>query len=136
MTTPWNELDRTFAVLDRMMRHHPASRRPTDPRPHPRVHETAEGWTVELDLPGVSADDLGLDIDAGVLHVRAARELPAAATGQSIRRERSAWSLDQRLQVPLSVDDDAVTATLRDGRLTVRLPRRAPVTRSVPVKAS
>jgi HSP20 family protein len=136
MTTPWNELDRTFTVLDRMMRHPPAARRSTAPRPRPCIHETAEGWTVELDLPGVSADHLGLDIDAGVLRVRAARQLPAAATGQSLRRERSAWSVDQRLQIPLSVDATAITATLRDGRLTVRLPRRAPVTRSVPVAAS
>jgi len=139
MTTPWNELDRTFTVLDRMMRHHPATRRSTRttaPRPHLRVHETAEGWETELDLPGVAADTISLVLDSGMLLVQAARELPPPTAGQSLRRERSAWSLNQRLQVPLSVDAAAVTANLRDGRLTVRLPRRAPVTRSVSVTAS
>jgi HSP20 family molecular chaperone IbpA len=129
----WHDLDRTLAALDRQR---------SDPRmvaSEPRLHidETPTGWTLDVDVPGVSADQVMLTVEDGLLRLEAARSLTPPADARPVRRERTAWTLRRTVRLPDEVDPDAITARLVAGRLVVDLPRRAtPAARTVPVQAN
>ncbi len=91
---------------------------------------------VETDLPGVTADQLEIDADRETLTIRATRrtesrtETPAEGTETNgvgkrtiIRTERTEGRFERSITLPTTIDPDAVKATLKDGVLTVRLPR-------------
>lgn len=92
---------------------------------------------VEAELPGVTADQIDIDADRETLAIRATRttesrtETPAESdangadrpTRRIVRTERYEGTVERRLALPTPVNPDAVTANLRDGVLTVRLPR-------------
>lgn len=139
MTSLWTDLDRTFSELDRRMRAaQPALRGPRHAPQRPLVQAARDegGWTLTVDLPGVPLDDISLHIDGGTLHLDATRAPRAPEGARSLRRERGAWTLAERLAVPAGVDTDAVTARLRNGRLTVRLPLQGPRSRTIPIETA
>ena len=70
-----------------------------------RVREDDEGWTLEVDFPGVTRDDLGLEVKDGALHLRVKE--------------------DTRYHLPLGeqVDTSGVTARFELGVLEIRLPK-------------
>lgn len=137
MTSLWTDLDRTFSELDRLMRVRPPT--PRGPRHAParptlRATRGEQGWSLEVDLPGVSAEQVRIEVEDGALLLEAAREPQVPEGARVLRKERAAWSLQERIDLPPEVDVDAITARLRDGRLRIQLPTRAPVRRSVAVE--
>lgn len=68
-----------------------------------------DGWTVELDLPGVTRDELGLELVEDKLQLTVKRDGQAAAS----------------YQLPLSrqIDRGGIDARLELGVLRVRLPK-------------
>jgi len=75
------------------------------------------------DLPGLSRDDIDLQVADGVLTVRADRALEVPENGRVVRRERSARSFSRSFALSDEVDVDAIGATMRDGVLRITLPR-------------
>lgn len=80
------------------------------------VYENADEVRVLVDLPGVTADALSLDLDKGVLVLRATRE-PRG-------RER-ALGYKRSFSIPREIADEQLTAKLDAGILTLVLPKRA-----------
>lgn len=137
MTSLWNDLDRTISELDRLMgASKPSSRGPrrAAARPQLAASRDAGGWTLRVDLPGVPAADTTVKVEDGVLHVGAQRTPIPPEGARGLRQERVAWTLDERLELPRGVDVDAITATLRHGRLHIRVPLPAMPSRAVPVE--
>lgn len=76
---------------------------------------------LEIDVPGSSSNDVEVSAHEGVLHVSWSRK------GRSDKTTR-------RFRLSQLVDDRAITATVKDGVLTVRLPVRAEAqARKIPV---
>jgi|GEM_PF-6591377 len=98
-TSPWlSEFGRLF---DSAFRH-------LDTAPNDlRVFEDDNGWTLELDFPGVPREDLELEVKEGALHLRV--------------KDRSTY----RLPVGKQVDASGIGARLELGVLRVRLPKVA-----------
>lgn len=97
---------------------------------------TDDGWTVTLDVPGLSVDDIEVEVHAGRLTVRGEHK-PAVPEGfEPVRRERRGWRLDRSFDLPDRADVDAVEARVSDGLLTVHVPRRPEAARRlIPVNA-
>lgn len=77
---------------------------------------------VLMDAPGVSREDLAIEIHDGTLTVSGTRR-PVDVTGstaQRIERGWGRWSRSMRLRDGL--DADGITANLTDGVLTVTIP--------------
>lgn len=90
------------------------------------VRENNDAYIVQLDLPGVAQDNLNVTLQEGVLLVRG--EKPArSGDGGSARKyrrvERPYGTFARSLRLPRNVDGSAVQANLRDGVLTVTLPK-------------
>jgi HSP20 family protein len=86
------------------------------------VEETPEGYTVEIELPGLRRDDIDIEIAGGRITVSGERKEKERA-GILRRRERTVGRFTYEVTLPGDVDEDRVEAQLNDGVLTVRVPK-------------
>lgn len=85
-----------------------------------------EGVSVFMDVPGVSAERLEIELENDVLTVQGERPYPYATEegDQVVRRiERRFGRFERSLRVPRGLDPDAIQASLHDGVLTLRIPK-------------
>jgi HSP20 family protein len=90
-------------------------------RPAVDIYETEQGLTMLADLPGVAKDGLSIDIDQGVLTLRG--DVGSTGRGDSLHREFALGSYYRRFTLPDELDFDKVTAELKDGVLTLTMPK-------------
>lgn len=83
-------------------------------------------WTIEMPLPGISKDNLKIDIEDNMLTVQATPTVKSKAS----RGVKKSWYVDE------SVDVSAIVAKLENGLLTVTLPKVKPTKKSVAVTIS
>lgn len=81
------------------------------------LYEDQNNFYVRAELPGVTREDVGVEIVEGLLTVTAARR---QKTGE---REES-FSFSRSVSVPDQVQSDKVAAAFENGILTVTLPKR------------
>jgi HSP20 family protein len=88
------------------------------------VHD--QGVTVYMDVPGLNADSLDIEIENDVLTIRGERRPPAEVQDgeRTVRRiERRFGRFERTLRVPNGLDPDAIEASLADGVLTLHIPK-------------
>lgn len=103
------------------------------------VRETDKEFRVSVELPGVTEDDVEVDVDDDLLTVRAEKkeEREVERADQHVT-ERMFGVFQRAIRLPESVDAQAVKATLQNGVLEIVIPkserqarnRRVPVNRS------
>jgi HSP20 family protein len=88
------------------------------------ISETPEALLVRASVPGFSRDQVSLEIDDGVLTITAARAQENEETTERYqRRERHTGTLARAVRLPAEVDQGQITAELKEGVLTLRLPK-------------
>ena len=88
------------------------------------VEEDADAFTLHVELPGVVAADVELSLEENVLTIAGERPFYADRDPQTFRRiERRVGRFHRAVRLPDRVDGDRVTATYRDGVLTVQVPK-------------
>jgi HSP20 family protein len=114
---PWNS-----RMQDLMQELWSRSPFPSDFAPGGELHETDEAFTVELDLPGVDKGDITIDISGRRLMVHGSR---TAKEHKGVMRHstRITGSFRYEAVLPVPVDERAVSAALKDGVLTITLPK-------------
>jgi HSP20 family protein len=84
------------------------------------VHESDERYELRLDVPGVAKSALKLHFEQDALTIRGERD---GSSETARRSERWSGQFERTLSIPESIDADKIEATLRDGVLTVVLPK-------------
>jgi HSP20 family protein len=88
------------------------------------VHGTADELTVEALLPGVSEEDVNVDLDRGVLTITARRHGAETAKGEQWHlREFNPGQFARSLSLPFPVEIEQVGATFSNGVLALTLPK-------------
>jgi len=88
------------------------------------VAETSEEYLVQVELPGVPRDDVKVSVEEGVLRIEGERRAEKEEAGKRLHRvERSYGSFVRSFVAPDDVDAGRVTATFKDGVLSVHLPK-------------
>lgn len=82
------------------------------PTPTPTVEQDDTSWTVSLDVPGVTRDDLSIGIEGAVVRIESRAEAK--------RRVKAAFEL------PLEIDTASSQASLDNGVLTLKLGKLLP----------
>lgn len=88
------------------------------------ISETDEALVIRASLPGIRKEDVNIEVHEGVLTISATREQESEEQGEKFyRRERRVGSVSRRVALPTMVSDDQADAELKDGVLTLRLPK-------------
>lgn len=87
--------------------------------------EHDDKFVATVDLPGYERDDVEIKVSDHTLHVEAEREeaKEEEEAGRYLRRERRRESAQRSIQLPDEVMTEEVTAKMRNGVLTISLPK-------------
>lgn len=88
------------------------------------VDETEDNYTVYANLPGVSLEDIDVNIHDNVLTISA--ESNATEYGENskaLMRERRTGKYSRSLRFPVAVDGDAIEASFDNGVLNITIPK-------------
>lgn len=98
---------------------------PSRMRPFPALNAWEDGHRlmVEAEVPGLKLDDLDITIDGNELTIQGRRAPMADENIVFHRRERGTGEFVRRVTLPVDVDADSVEAALKDGVLTIVLPK-------------
>ncbi len=92
------------------------------------IREEANRFVVEVDIPGVAAKEVELTFENGVLTIEGSREKQETEENVSLfRSERKHGTFLRRLSLPELVDDEKISASGKDGVLTILLPKKEKV---------
>ena len=86
------------------------------------VYRTGDTYVVELDLPGVSPDDIDVSIDRNVISVRAERGSGHREGDDVVVCERAHMRFERQIYVGDNLDTDRLEASYDNGVLTLRVP--------------
>jgi HSP20 family protein len=86
--------------------------------------ETDDHFVLKADLPGLSEDDVHIDVEDDVLTVSGERKAEHEDKREGyVRVERAYGTFRRSLTLPEGVDPDAVSASFDKGVLEVRIPK-------------
>jgi HSP20 family protein len=130
----WNPLQDLMLLQDRMNRlfEDTTARRAhteetqdeferADWTPASDIYESATGYVVAIDLPGINREALEIDVDDNRLIVRGNRTVDET---KQHRSERPRGKFLRTFSIPGSVDQTNIGAEYKDGVLQVNLPKR------------
>ena len=86
--------------------------------------ETEDNFVLKADLPGLTQDDVDIEVEDNVLTVSGERKAEHEDKREGYYRvERSFGAFRRTLTLPEGVDPEAVSATFDKGVLEVRIPK-------------
>ena len=88
--------------------------------------ESGDDFVLKADLPGMSEEDVSIELEDSTLTISGERKAEQRAEGEGYYRvERSTGSFSRSLTLPKGVDPEAVSARFDRGVLEVRIPKPA-----------
>jgi HSP20 family protein len=141
--TPWRGMDVLRREMDRVFD------RFFEPRgdevesagewaPKVDVSETKDAVVVKAEIPGVEQKDINVSLQDQVLTITGEKHQEKEEKSEKYHRVERSWGAFTRaLRMPVAVSADKVTASFKDGMLTVTLPK-APEAKgtTIPVKGA
>lgn len=105
--------------------------------PRASLEDAGNQLLVKLEIPGVEQKDVELSLDGSTLTLKGERK-DQPLEGYSVhRKERSSFRFARSFALPAKVDAEKVTAELKQGVLTVTLPKaKEAQPRQINVRAS
>lgn len=105
--------------------------------PEANVLETDKAVEVSLELPGMKAEDVKVEMDDGRLCVSGEKREEKEEKGKTFHRmERRTGAFRRVISLPAVVDDTKAEAAFADGVLKVTLPKSLEAApKAIPVKA-
>ena len=91
------------------------------------VYETADSFLISLDLPGIKQEDIRIHMEGSELTLSGERKYQEPADGKTHKVERQYGSFQRTFQLPVNVNRDAIKASLKEGVLNLRLPKKEEV---------
>lgn len=106
-------------------------------RPAGDFYETAQGLTLRLELPGMEPKNISLALAGQELIVRGRRRPPPpAGIRRFIHLEMGFGCFERCFILPIPIDPQGIEARYVDGILEVRMPRKVPLSKKIPVKTA
>ncbi len=88
------------------------------------ISETKDSLVVRLEVPGVDQKDIGISLLGDRLTIRGEKRREPAEPGEREHRVERAFGVFARtVRLPVAIDTQGATAAMRNGVLTVALPK-------------
>jgi len=89
------------------------------------VKDTKDAYVIKADLPGVKEEDVEVSLNGSLLTISGKREEEHREEGDSYyAMERSSGSFARSFTMPQGIDGNDVSAELKNGVLSVRIPKK------------
>ena len=86
------------------------------------VYQTEDGWLVKVELAGVSAEDLEIDVQGNTLYLAGCRKDKSCAVGTSYHQMEITYSrFEKTLKFPASIEGAKVEHNFETGILIIHL---------------
>lgn len=92
-------------------------------RPHADVAEADDRILLMVDLPGVAPEDVDVTVERRVMTIRGKRQLPRPEGAEMLLREWTDVEFERAFTVSDDINLDGISATHKDGVLTLVLPK-------------
>ena len=100
---------------------------------------TGEHYEVNVELPGVSLEDITIDVHENTMTVHGEKKTEREEKGKTyFFSERTFGSFERSFRLPANVDADKVTADFKGGVLSISIPKAGPSleeTRRIEIKS-
>lgn len=136
MWTRWNDIDRMFNVvnllqsgMNRVLADHDGfgavrtgwGGAAVGPRTN--LYDAGDHLEIKAEVPGIAKEDLNIRIQGNYLEISGSRKADAPEGYAAHRVERGAASFTRSFTLPADVDPAKVEAALKNGLLTLTLPK-------------
>lgn len=91
--------------------------------PPVEVVDKGDSVVVTAEIPGVNKDEVDLTVLGDTLTITGEKKLPAEEGASYIRHERPHGRFRRLIDMPYSINQDKISASYRDGILTITLPK-------------
>jgi len=125
-----NTIGNPWRVFDELIGEFPydllnnAWRARTGQYPHVNVWESEQGLVVEAEAAGVDPDKLDVTVDANVLTIRGEKEQPDGTKNE----------FQRSFNLPFELERERIKASVKNGLLTVSIPRLATEKRTIAIE--
>lgn len=139
---PFSELNSEFnhlqKELNRLFGRLPGRGNDSAAFPAINIWQDENQLILEAELPGMSLDDLEIFVDGeNHLTINGQRKMDEKSSGTWHRRERNYGEFRRTIELPNLVDAEKVEAVLKNGILTIKLPKKEEVKpRKIEVKVN
>jgi len=133
MTMFWNDLSRSLAWMEELRREMDQSATATFPEgftsrfsrtfPTTRLYDAGPSLVLRADVPGLSQGDVKLTFHNDTLTLSGERKPDAPEGYTAHRQERGEVRFSRSFTLPVRIDAEKTGAVLKDGVLTVTLPK-------------
>lgn len=134
-----NEFDRMFQAMDILQsrlngifqnvdRYRPTASTWSIAEAGPRtnLYDVGDRLEVRVEVPGITKDDLSIKIQGNYLEISGTRKADSPEGYKAHRIERGESTFTRSFTLPTEVETAKVEAALKDGILTLRLPKIEP----------
>ena len=87
------------------------------------LHQDADGFTLEVEMPGVGKQGVEVTVEEGKLILGGHRTVAANDFGRPVYRERKMGEYRRVFDLDPSIDAARISARIEQGLLTVHLPK-------------
>jgi HSP20 family protein len=89
------------------------------------IYETNDLVIVKAELPGLTREQVGIEVKDGLLTLRGERKVEKEVKEENYHRIERAYGTFQRsFSLPSTIDQEKISAALKDGVLELTLPKR------------
>ena len=93
--------------------------------PSADIYQTPDGWLVKVELAGVSAEEIEIDVQRNQLYIAGCRRDKTCAAGVSFQQMEITYSrFEKNLQFPSAIEGARVEHNFENGLLIIHLWKR------------
>lgn len=89
------------------------------------IYESNDSYSVKVDLPGISKDDIQVDLHDSTLTIKGEKKFEDEVSRDNyLRMERAYGTFVRSFTLPKSVDADKIQAKYKEGVLELTIPKK------------
>lgn len=106
--------------------------------PSTNILETEKEFKLQMAVPGVDKKDIKIDLEKNILNISSEKsaDKKESEAAKYTRREFTYGTFCRSFTLPETIDADKINAEVKDGILTVKLPKREEARVSKQIKIS
>jgi HSP20 family protein len=124
MTTLQDRINRVFDEAANRSNGYDDEVSKCDWRPIVDIYDSEKAIVINAELPGVTKDNITLDVKENILTLKGERKSGAEAKKENYyRMERCFGNFERAFTLPSAVDPEKITANFKDGILKIEIPK-------------